>query len=162
MLRQDLAQMSLFQGLSAAQLSTLDPLLDYCLFLPGTIIFEQGSQADALYLLLVGCVEVIYKPYDGPALTVARITPGGVFGWSAALGRDVYTSSAVAGEAVEAYRLNGQRLHQLCESHPETGVVLLERLASIIAERLSSTYEQILSVLQNGMERCEDPRRSKK
>ncbi len=162
MLKQELANFPLFQGLSEAQLLEINPLLEYCHFPAGMVIFEQGAPATCLYLLVSGCVEVRYKPYDGPILTVAKISPGGVFGWSAALGRDVYTSAAVAGEPVEAQRLYGEKLHCLCDRHPETGVVLLERLASVIAERLSSTHEQILAILQNGLDRCEGPGRSEK
>jgi CRP-like cAMP-binding protein len=162
MLKQELVHFSIFQGLSDDQLRLLEPLLEYCCFLAGTTIFEQGAPADSLYILLVGTVEVIYKPYDGPALTVAKINSGGVFGWSAALGRDVYTSAALTEDSVEVYRLKGEKLHYLCEQYPETGVVILERLASIIAERLSSTHDQIFAVLQSGMDRCDTPGRSKR
>jgi CRP-like cAMP-binding protein len=162
MLKQDLAHFPLFQGLSDNQLRLLEPLLEYCSFPAGTTIFDQGAPADYLYFLLVGTVEVIYKPYDGPSLPVAKISSGGVFGWSAALGRDVYTSAALTDDPVEAYRVNGQKLHGLCEHYPETGVVILERLASIIADRLSSTHDQILAVLQSGIDRCENSGRSKK
>jgi CRP/FNR family transcriptional regulator, cyclic AMP receptor protein len=162
MLKQELVHFPLFQGLSEDQLRLLEPLLEYCSFPVGTTIFDQGAPADCLFFLLVGTVEVIYKPYDGPALPVARITSGGVFGWSAALGRDVYTSAALTAETVEAYRVNGQKLHSLCERYPETGVVILERLASIIADRLSSTHDQILAVLQSGIDCGENSGRSKK
>ena len=51
-----------------------------------THVFEQGQLSDYLYILTSGKVIIRYKPYDGPPLTVATIGPGGVFGWSAALG----------------------------------------------------------------------------
>jgi len=162
MLREDLDRFSLFHGLSEAQMHLLEPLLEYCAFPAGQVVFEQGAAADSLYVLLRGTVDVRYKPYDGPELTVARIQPGGVFGWSAALRRDAYTSAAVTCEAVEAYRVNGAKLRCLCEHNPETGMVLLERLASIIAERLSSTHDQIMAILQNSLDRCDNPERCKK
>jgi CRP-like cAMP-binding protein len=102
---------------------------------------------------------VRFKPYDGPELTVARILPGGVFGWSAAMGHNTYTSGAVATQECEVVRIRGDRLHQLCQDHPEIGVVVLERLAGVIAERLRSTYNQILTILTNGMDLNDEVRR---
>lgn len=161
MLKQDLAHFPLFQGLSENQLQTLESILEYCHFPVGTTIFDQNEPATALYFLLNGCVDVIYKPYDGPALKVARVIPGGVFGWSAALRRESYTSAAVTNEPVEAFRLTARKLFSLCDENPETGMVLLERLASVIAERLSSTHERILEILHNGMDCADDPGRRK-
>lgn len=117
----------------------------------GTVLFPQGSRADKLYVVLSGRLEIRFKPYDGEVLTVAVIQEGGVLGWSAALGRRTYTSSAVAIEDSRLLSIRGQVLRRLCESHPTTGVVILERLAEVIAERLRSTHEHVVEMLRQGM-----------
>jgi CRP/FNR family transcriptional regulator, cyclic AMP receptor protein len=152
MSRQELAQLPLFQGLTTDQLEQLSPMLEPCTFEKDQVIFEQGRNADFLYILLTGEVIVRYKPYDGPPLTVSRIAPGGVFGWSAAMMREVYTSSAISSTLSEAYRISGQNLRALCECNPDAGSILLDRLASVITERLHKTHTQILAILSQGME----------
>jgi CRP-like cAMP-binding protein len=152
MYRQDLAQLSLFQGFAPAQLENITSMLKFEHFQPGETIFEQGKAADHLYILLSGEVVVRYKPYDGPALTVARIRPGGVFGWSAAMMREIYSSGAQADLECEVYRISGCKLRWLCENEPETGSLLVNRLASVIAERLKNTHTQIVNILTEGMD----------
>jgi len=152
MFRQDLAQLSIFQGMASAELNAIDPMLELVRFRQGELIFEQGHEADFLFILLSGEVEVKYKPYDGPPLTVARIFPGGVFGWSAALGRDAYTSSSLAAADGQAYKLSGCELRALCEREPDLGADLLNRLASAIAERLNSTHTEIVNILTHGLD----------
>lgn len=128
------------------------PLITLCRFDADQTIFKQGDNADHLYIIENGLVDIIFKPSDGPALQVSRLSRGGVFGWSSALGRDSYTSSAQAVMDLEAYRFSGQELRTLCEGHPETGVVLLDRLALAIAKRLESTHDQVMNVLKNSMD----------
>lgn len=152
MFRQDYAQFSIFAGLDGNQIGQLSPYLVECQFPADSIIFEQGHPADHLFILLSGEVVVHYKPYDGPPLTVARIGPGGVFGWSAALRRDIYTSGASAVQESLAYRIRGSNLPVICSKYPETGGLLLERLASVIAERLRSTHTQVLGILTQGID----------
>lgn len=144
--------MPIFQGLNAEQLEQLRPILEPCSFEKDQVIFEQGKNADFLYILLTGEVIVRYKPYDGPPLTVARIAPGGVFGWSAAMMREVYTSTSMSTTASEAYRISGHNLRGLCECNPDAGSILLDRLASVITERLRNTHTQILAILSQGMD----------
>lgn len=152
MLKQELAHLAIFNNLQGDELDRIAPLLDLCFFQPDEVIFEQGQAAVHIYILLQGEVLISYKPYDGPALTVARILPGGVFGWSAALRRDVYTSAAIAVTKSEAICMSSQQLKTLCEKHPHTGALLLEHLADVIAQRLNSTHAQILSILTQGMD----------
>jgi CRP-like cAMP-binding protein len=116
-----------------------------------TVVFPQDSRADKLYVVLSGRLEIRFKPYDGEVITVAELKPGGVLGWSAALGRRNYTSSAVAIEDSQLLSIRGQVLRRLCETHPTTGVVILERLAEVIAERLRSTHEHVVEMLRQGM-----------
>ncbi len=152
MFRQDYAQLSIFAGLDGNQISQLSPFIDECKFEKESMIFEQGQPAENLYILLSGEVVIHYKPYDGPPLIVARIESGGVFGWSAALGRDIYTSDAVAVADSVGLRIQGASLQKFCSQHPETGRILLERLAGVIAERLRSTHTQVLEILTQGVD----------
>jgi CRP/FNR family cyclic AMP-dependent transcriptional regulator len=151
MFRQELSQVPIFRGLDEMQLEFLDPFVELCHFSKGQVIFEQGQAATFMYILRLGEVIIQYKPYDAPLLTVTRIEPGGVFGWSAALGRVEYTSGAIAEVNSEAYQLRGEGLSRICAQYPETGVIILGRLASVIAERLQSTHAQILSMLSQGL-----------
>jgi CRP/FNR family cyclic AMP-dependent transcriptional regulator len=147
MFRQGYAQLSIFAGLDGNQTSQLSQFIEECQFPKDYLIFEQNQPADRLYILLSGEVVIRYKPYDGPPLLVARIASGGVFGWSAALRRDVYTSGALAVQDSEAYCIRGANLAIMCTQYPETGRIFLEHLANVIAERLRSTHTQVLKIL---------------
>lgn len=154
MFRQDLFRMPLFRGLTGEQVQQMLPLMEICRFTSGQVVFEQGQPADYLFVLREGQVRVDHKPYDGPPLTVARIRPGEIFGWSAAMGRDEYSSVAVAETDCQALRMRGESLRRLCEYDPDTGRLLLERLAAAIAERLRNTYQEILSILTESIDPC--------
>jgi len=151
MFTQELSQVPIFRGLGEMQLEFLDPFVELCHFSKGQVIFDQGQAATYMYILRQGQVIIQFKPYDAPLLTVTHIVSGGVFGWSAALGRVEYTSAAIAAVESDAYQLRGEGLSRICDQYPETGVVILGRLASVIAERLQSTHAQILTMLSQGL-----------
>ncbi len=151
MLGDILEHTSLFQGLTPAQLERIQPMFKVLEGHTGSILFEQGDLAEFLYLVVTGEVTVRYKPDDGSVIVVARVKPGGVVGWSAALGNRVYTSGAICTENSRLLRLRGRDLRKLCEDDPETGTLILDRLACIIAQRLSHTHEQVMALLRQGM-----------
>lgn len=152
MFRQEYTRFPIFAGLDGNQISQLTPFLVECHFKKDCVIFEQGQPAEYLYILLSGEVVINYKPYDGPPLNVARIEPGGVFGWSAALRRDLYTSGALAVDDSLAFRIRGSSLQVLAAQSPKTAEILLERLAGVIAERLRGTHTQVLEILTQSFE----------
>lgn len=152
MFRRELARVDIFKDLDSADLDRLAPLFDPVDLQPGQVVFQQGTSADFLYILLEGKVVVNFKPYDGPLLTVANILPGGIFGWSAVLGRQIYNSTAVAACESTAIRIKGDELRTACERYPATGVIILETLASAIAERLESTRAQIFTMLSQSID----------
>ena len=150
MYRQDLFDLPVFHGFTSEQLDELSAVMQVCEFAGKRVVFEQGQAAEHLYILVSGEVHIQYKPYDGPPLLVARIMPGGVFGWSAALGRRVYTSGATVIEPSTALRMSSYQLSHLCECSPQTGIEFLERLAGLISERLRSSHTQIMDILTQG------------
>jgi len=144
-------QIPLFQGLSYDQREQLRPLILPVDCYTGTALFEQGDPAEYLYLVVVGEVAIYYKPEDGPAILVARVHPGGIVGWSAALGSRSYTSGATCEEYTQMVRLRGEDLRNLCNQCPETGILILERLATVIAVRLRNTHEHVMALLLQGL-----------
>lgn len=128
-----------FQDLSPDQLDALNAIFECKTYAPDDVIFKQGQSAGHLYFLLEGEVLINYKPYDGPPLTVARIAPGGVFGWSTALGRKSHTTAAQAGEACHVVRLHRDTMTGLSLRCPEAGEALLEKLAGAIVRQTIKT-----------------------
>ncbi|PWH15647.1 MAG: hypothetical protein DDG59_11150 [Anaerolineae bacterium] len=145
------ARSPFFANLSARQLALLKPLFMPCRCKEGDLLFEQGDLADMLYLVVRGEVIVRYKPDDGPEIIVARVKPGGIVGWSAALGSRHYTSGAICSSDSELLCVRGADLRRLCSQCPETGIVVLERLADVIAERLNSTRNEVVTLLRQGL-----------
>ena len=129
----------------------LRPLLEDFSCQPGTVIFQQGDQAEFLYLVVDGKVDMSFKPYDGIPITVSHVGKGGLFGWSAVVGSDKYTSTAIAIEDVEAFRVHGSDLRRFCREHPKEGKNILERLADGVSFRWKDAHKQVQSILFQGI-----------
>ncbi len=143
-------KLTFFQGLSAAQLSQLRPYFELCDCPPAMVIFTQGSPAIYLYIVVAGEVLIEYKPYDAPPMTIAHVKPGGVFGWSAALGNQAYTSAAISTTYTQILRVQGEDLRGLCDKNPDIAEIILRRLADVIAER-HNVHPQVVAILENGL-----------
>ena len=129
----------------------LSPLFEAFSCQPGTVIFQQGDQAEFLYLVTGGKVDMSFKPYDGIPITVSHIGKGGLFGWSAVVGSDKYTSTAIAIEDVEAFRVHGSDLRRFCQEQPEAGKDILERLADGVSSRWKDAHKQVQAILFQGI-----------
>lgn len=145
------SSLAFFKGLNADDLEVLGPYFWSKRYVAGTVIFEQGERADIVYLMVSGSVVIRYKPLDGPPMTVTHIQPGGIFGWSAAIGNQTYTSGAICSMDSEVLCIRGADLRYLCESNPRIGNLLLERLSQVITERKLSRQQEVSSLISQGM-----------
>jgi len=146
-----LEQVPIFKDLDAKYMDLLKPLFEPFSCHAGVTVLQQGTTADYLYLVTSGTVEMTYKPYDGVSITISHVEKNGLFGWSAVVGSDKYTSSAIAIENLETMRIHGSELRRLCVEHPEAGKEILERLASSVSSRLKDAKAQVQSMLEQGM-----------
>jgi len=144
-----LPSIPLFQELEPVQIDLLKPLFEPYSCTPDTIIFEQGSQANYLYLLIKGEVAIRYKPYDSPPIILTRLRAGDVFGWSAVVGSPNYTSSLVSETQIECVRIKDVDLRALIREHPETGAVFIDRLARVVSARWKNAHAQVQSLLNS-------------
>lgn len=144
-------RLAIFKGLDINQIELLKPLFKRFSCSPGTVIFQQGDQAEFLYLVIEGKVDMSFKPYDGTPITISHVGKGGLFGWSAIVGSDAYTSTAIAIEDIDAFRVHGGDLRKFCQNHPESGKDILERLADRVPFRRKDVHKQVQSILFQGM-----------
>lgn len=140
-------RVSLLKELNQEQIDLLRPLFEPFSCQVGTVILEQGAPAECLYVLVSGTVEMSFKPYDGGQFTLSYVEEGGLFGWSAVIGSEKYSSSAIATADVEAFRVRGTALRKFCREHPEAGVDILERLADGVSFRWKDAHQQIKSLI---------------
>ena len=146
-------RIALFQELDVQQLELLKPLLEPLSLRAGTIIFQQGEIAKFLYFVSSGTVDISFKPYDGIPITVSHVGKGGVFGWSAVVGSEKYTSSAIAIEPAKVIRVQGRELRKFCVDHPEAGKEILERLANGTSSRWKDAHKQVKAILLQGLKK---------
>ncbi len=141
----------LFQNLEPAQTALLRQLFENYSCAAETLIFKQGAPAVHLYLLLKGSVQIQYKPYDGPPITITHLSAGDVFGWSAVIGSPHYTSSIVSLSDVKAIRVRGEDLRKLVNENPVTGHIILDQLARVVSSRWKNSHAQVQSILKGGL-----------
>jgi CRP-like cAMP-binding protein len=144
-------RIAIFEDLNEDMIDLLAPMFDVFSCQSGTVIFQQGAQAEFLYVVIDGKVDMSFKPYDGIPMTISHVDKGGLFGWSAVVGSDIYTSTAVAIEDLEAYRIHGSDLRRFCREHPEAGRDILERLADGVSSRWKDAHKQVQLLLIQGM-----------
>lgn len=136
------------RDLTPEQYDLLSALFDYAEWPARTAICRQGEPAVYFFFLLEGNVSLRYQPYDGPKITLSRLRPGDVFGWSSIVGNATYTSDAVSTTPVHALQARGEALRNLCVQYPAMGQQVLEKLAVAVSPRWVHSRRQVESILQ--------------
>lgn len=149
-------RVAIFKELDENEMNLLKPLFEPFSCQAGTIILQQGAPADFLYFVVSGTVEMSFKPYDGNPITISHVEKDGLFGWSAVVGSEEYTSSAMAIEDVEAFRIHGSDLRKFCAQHPEAGKDILEHLADGVVSRWKDAHKQVKALLVQSMTECQN------
>jgi CRP/FNR family cyclic AMP-dependent transcriptional regulator len=159
-----LESVPLFKDVDDDILRLLEPLFEPYSCPADSAIFAQGDPAHYLYLLLEGSIEMRYKPYDGPPLTITNLSQGSIIGWSAVIGNSTYTSEAVCKEDCQAIRMSSRDLHKLCAKNPDAGRIILNLLAESVSSRWQDAQSQIQMLLNETIsaKQCAKSRKRRK
>ena len=144
-----LATIDLFQGLPDDTLESIACLCREASFAAKTVIFAEGRQADRIFVLLEGTVDLTVSPTSLPEpMTVTRLkSRGQAFGWSAVVGSGHYTSAAHAVTDVRAIAIDGRALSDYLEQNPCEGFVIMRRIAHIVSRRLGTIRTVLLETV---------------
>jgi len=109
----------------------------------GTLIFEENSPGDEMYVVARGAVEIQVSPAilgveseTGPT-TIATLRKGEVFGEIVLVDRGLRSASAVvAADETRLLVIRRQDLIALCEVDHELGYLLMRNIAADIAFKI--------------------------
>ena len=160
-----LSALSIVAGLPSQTLAELARIATVRSYETGELLFEEGDPATELYGLLEGEVELSIIHQDRVLKTDVRhedyvhkrvetveqelvyntIAPGEVFGWSALIAPHQLTSTARCSEPAQVIALPADELQNIMTRDSRSGVVFMHRLAEVIAQRLRSRTDKLLT-----------------
>ncbi|KQV89881.1 cyclic nucleotide-binding protein [Massilia sp. Root351] len=130
-----LKQSALFASLTPLELKIVDDMLHERRYLSGEIIFDQGEEGQALYLVTAGRV-IITRALDHSAEVVAEVGPGSFFGDLALLDNSPRNAQARALDNCEVAVFFRADFMGLMETDAVIGYKISLALARHIAHRL--------------------------
>ncbi len=113
----------------------------------GDIIFKQGDQADKLYFLIQGRVNIIIKIPGHPPKVIGNLCRGNIFGEMAIMDGKPRSASVVADGSIKCYTILVEDLFCLNTNHPILSYNLLIGIGLELSKRIRS-LNRIISELK--------------
>lgn len=142
----DLAAVSAFAGLSAAQLATIADCAHVASFERDAMLFEAGRPANAFHVITEGTVALEVAVPAGPPLIVETLHAGDVAGWSWLVPPYEWHLDGRADEPTTTVVIDAACLRGKAEADPALGYALMQRFAPIIVDRLQHTRVRLLDL----------------
>lgn len=117
-----------FTDVSDTVLESVLPHCEIMTLATGDILFEQDSQADALYFLESGKIQVIRRYPEGYEVVIATEEPPYIIGEISMLAGQVRTGRVVAIENCRLIKISQKAILELCESASEIPLQALKNL----------------------------------
>jgi CRP/FNR family transcriptional regulator, cyclic AMP receptor protein len=145
-LRDLIAEHAFFRDLAPRHIELLTEAAMLKDFKAGEVIFEEGDPANRFYIVRSGEVEVLSEADDGRAVSVQRVGPGDVLGWSWLFPPYYWHFDARAVADTNAIFFYGTWLRESCERDHDFGYVMLKRMSAIIIQRLQATRQRLVQL----------------
>jgi toluene monooxygenase system ferredoxin subunit len=130
----------LFNGTPAETLAALAALAGRETYQAGAMLYRPGDPAEDFFVLESGRVEFLIGRGSRTAPGGFMLKKGEVFGWAALLdGYPARIASARCLEASALLRINGRAALAVLEKDPHAGLIVMRRLAALIARYLASS-----------------------
>lgn len=142
---QRLQQFPLLAKLDSVLLDELSAIAEEQTARIGEWVFREGDQANALYYVVTGRVELKMKLDEklDTHITLNVLKEGDALGWSAIVPPYVYKLGALVVANTTLIRLDGDQLRAVLEKHPDQGYVLMQGITRAMASRFDTISEQI-------------------
>ncbi len=128
-----IAKVPLFSSLNAEEIASIVDTLNPLLVPPGHKIVKQGDEADAMYIIISGEVEVYVE-----AKTI-KLRPGDFFGETGILRGTIRTADVVARTECQLLELRKVKFNELARTYPDLGDHVKDIMNSRLNENKGTT-----------------------
>jgi CRP-like cAMP-binding protein len=146
----EIARVSLFEGLPAEDLATLAAVASRRQLGDGEALFEQGQPARTLHVVVRGGL-VLRAEADGRSVIVESLRPGDIVGWSAIREGGVTLSTARATGATDVIAIPIDTIVDLAAGGSRESARLLRRIVGLAARHLEMSWNQLLQKGSEGV-----------
>ena len=140
----DLADFDLTRSFDKAALKRFRRVAEERSCAPDEVLLRKKDKGDEIFLIRRGKVRIILPlEQTGKHHHVATFGRGDFFGEIAFLTGKKRTAHAIANGTTDLYVFSRSRFGAFCRKRPETGVMILERLAHAVALRLRDADKEL-------------------
>ena len=146
----DIRNVDLFDKLCDEEIEQLLTIFEEVEFSTNELIFEQGAEDVALYVIVSGNIEItidIPNIPDESEAVVELLNAGQVFGESTFFHTSPHSATARCVTDVRVLRLTRDRFDAMIENYSLLGFVLAKNCAAILAARLQATDQWVADLL---------------
>lgn len=133
-----LKQSNFFSGLGDRHIEWLARHASDKNFENGKLLARQGDRADQFFLVTEGELVVEVPALTGPSLTITRLGPGDIFGWSWLIEPYKWHFNGRAEESSRVLEFDGAAIMKHCQSDSSFGYELLRRFSGLMGVRLAA------------------------
>lgn len=144
-----LAESSVFKGLDEDILSYLSKIAELREYPPESIIIEEDSMGDSLFVVSKGIVQILKTKSKGAFKTLAILKDGEFFGEMSLIDSAPRSASVKAITEVRVVVVEKQALESLFETNPKAFAKILHSIALEIIRRLRNTDKELLNMAKH-------------
>jgi len=140
-----LKTISQFQNLNDSELKAISDVCQCCEYKEGDILFREGDDADSVYLLIEGFVE-IWKNYgSGKKDILAKQNKGNIVGEMAVIDELKRSATVIAGEKMIVYNILRDDFISLLRRLPELSFEFMKSISMLVRK----SNENFINELQD-------------
>ncbi|MBB3771966.1 putative ABC transport system ATP-binding protein [Angulomicrobium tetraedrale] len=137
-----LRSVTIFTDLDIAQLKLLAFTSERVTFAQGEVLFRQGDEADAAYVLLSGTADVLIETDGGPPVRASRVVPHAIIGEMGLVTGDPRSATILATAPIEALELRKDVFLALLTEFPPMALSVMRLMARRLQDNLATVRRQ--------------------
>lgn len=142
-----LKKVPLFAGLDAEEIKGIVAKTSIVHVEPGVEVFSDGSPGDAMYVVIVGEVEIVKEVPTGGGRVLATLGSRSVFGEMSLLTAAERSAAVRAKSACKLLKIDRATFRQRLDANDIATLKMAAHLAQVIAVRLHAMDEEVVKLL---------------
>jgi CRP-like cAMP-binding protein/RsiW-degrading membrane proteinase PrsW (M82 family) len=134
-----LKRIAIFKSASLVDLENLCRAITERIFAPGELLFDQGDEGDAMYLIEDGHIEIFIRDNNNNEKVLRTCGPGEVFGEMSLLDGNPRSAAARASGQLKVMVLLRQHFLTFIQSRPQ----MILTVITFLAEKVRDTTHQV-------------------